>query len=72
MPTQVPFHDGTVEFLEEHGAWTEEAEQRNQELIAYGEEMRATWPDFLAQADTSGDLKQQWMDWKDEHLEPID
>lgn len=72
VPTQVPFHDGTVEFLEENGAWTEEAEQRNQELIEYGEQMRATWPDFLEQADTSGDLKQQWIDWKDEHLEPID
>lgn len=72
VPTQVPFHDGTVEFLKENGAWSEEAEQRNQELIAYGEEMRATWPDFLEQADTSGDLKQQWIDWKDEHLEPID
>lgn len=72
MPTQVPFHDGTVQFLEENGAWTEEAEQRNQELIAYGEEMRETWPDFLEQADASGDLKQQWIEWKDEHLEPID
>lgn len=71
-PIQVPFHDGTVQFLEENGAWTEEAEQRNQELIAYGEEMRETWPDFLEQADASGDLGQQWIEWKDEHLEPID
>ncbi|GAA2003445.1 TAXI family TRAP transporter solute-binding subunit [Brevibacterium samyangense] len=71
MPVRVPFHEGTIRYFEEMGVWTPEAEARNEALIEYGEELRATWPEFLAQADTSGDLKAQWTAWKDTHLDPI-
>ncbi|GAA4284347.1 TAXI family TRAP transporter solute-binding subunit [Brevibacterium daeguense] len=72
MPVEVPFHDGTVQYLEEMGAWTDEAEERNQALIAYGERMREEWPKFYEQADLDGDIHEQWIAWKDQHIEPVD
>ncbi|MCT1872606.1 TAXI family TRAP transporter solute-binding subunit [Brevibacterium luteolum] len=71
MPVQVPFHPGTVKFLEENGKWSPEAQERNEALIAYGERMREAWPEFLKQADTDGDLKEQWREWKKDHVQPL-
>ncbi|MGO0575507.1 TAXI family TRAP transporter solute-binding subunit [Ornithinimicrobium panacihumi] len=67
VPTQVPFHDGTVQLLEEEGLWTDEAEERNQALIERGEAMREGWEDFIAEADPEN-IAAEWAEWKDANL----
>ena len=67
VPTQVPFHEGTVQVLEEKGLWTEEAEERNEALIARGEALREGWEEFIAEADTAN-LAAEWAAWKDANL----
>lgn len=59
-PKQVPFHEGLVQFLEEEGLWTEEAERLNEELLARGEALRELWPQAL-EADDPRDV---WADLK--------
>ncbi|WP_235997894.1 TAXI family TRAP transporter solute-binding subunit [Nocardiopsis coralli] len=50
-PRQVPFHDGLVDFLEERGDWTPEADQLNQDLVERGERLRELWPQVAEQDD---------------------
>ncbi|WP_349826931.1 TAXI family TRAP transporter solute-binding subunit [Brevibacterium litoralis] len=70
-PVRVPFHEGTVRYLEEQGVWTPEAQALNEALISHGEELRAAWPEFLEQADTQGDMNAQWADYREENLPPV-
>lgn len=70
MPSEVPFHEGTVAYLEEIGEWSEEAEERNQALLERGEALRAGWEEFLA-TDPSGDLGEAWNAWKDENIDTV-
>jgi TRAP transporter TAXI family solute receptor len=65
-PTEVPFHEGLVRFLDEQGVWTEEAAAKNDELIARGEALRSGWEEYVAQADEIS--HEDWNAWKDENL----
>jgi len=67
VPTEVPFHEGLVRYLEEQDAWSEEAETKNQELIERGEALREAWPEYVEQA---GDdvSHEDWNAWKDENI----
>lgn len=65
-PTEVPFHEGLVRFLDEQGVWTEEAEAKNAELIERGEALRAGWEEYVEQADEVS--HEDWNTWKDENL----
>ncbi|WP_029090516.1 TAXI family TRAP transporter solute-binding subunit [Brevibacterium album] len=67
-PTQVPFHDGLVQFLDEQGVWTEEAEARNQELIERQEQLQAEWDAYLEATEESEVGHESWIEWKDENL----
>jgi TRAP transporter TAXI family solute receptor len=67
-PREVPFHEGTVRYLEEEGLWTEEAEERNNELLERGEAMRAGWEEFIAEADKDN-LAEEWTAWKEANLD---
>ncbi|SMY12211.1 TAXI family TRAP transporter solute-binding subunit [Brevibacterium jeotgali] len=67
VPTEVPFHEGLVTFLEEQDAWTEEAEAKNAELIERGEALREAWPEYVEQA--GDDLSHEdWNAFKDENV----
>lgn len=63
VPVEVPFHAGTVKFLKEQGAWSDEAETKNQELIERGEKLRAGWKEFVGSADKAN-LVEEWAAWK--------
>ncbi|WP_184580254.1 TAXI family TRAP transporter solute-binding subunit [Lipingzhangella halophila] len=68
-PKTVPFHPGTVRYLEENDAWDEEKEARNNELIERGESLRSGWEDFVAEADTDGgDVQEEWTAYKEENV----
>lgn len=67
VPTQVPFHPGLIQYLEEQDLWTEEAEARNSELVERGEALREEWPEYVEQAD--GDVTpEDWTAWKTENV----
>lgn len=67
VPTKVPFHPGTVKFLKENNAWSDEAAEKNKELIERGEKLRAGWDDFIDSAD-GDNLTEEWASWKKENL----
>lgn len=66
VPTEVPFHEGLVRFLDEQGEWTEEAEEKNNELIERGEALRAEWDEYVEQMDEID--HESWNAWKDENI----
>ncbi|EXF25702.1 TRAP ABC transporter substrate-binding protein [Nesterenkonia sp. AN1] len=66
-PLVVPFHAGTVRFFKERGVWTEELEEKNNELIERGERMREAWPTVL-ESSSEQDLEENWTEWKAENL----
>lgn len=67
-PKETPFHPGAVRWLEEQGVWTEEAQQKNDELLERGEALQAAWDEFLATDPDPDDMEQLWLDWKAEHV----
>lgn len=69
VPTTVPFHAGTIKFLKENDAWSDEAAEKNQQLTERGQEMRAGWTDFIGSADKSN-LAEEWASWKADNLAP--
>ncbi|WP_291797719.1 TAXI family TRAP transporter solute-binding subunit [Brevibacterium sp.] len=68
VPTQVPFHDGFVQFLEEQDMWTEQAETRNQELIDRQEQLRTAWDEYRESEEGAEPDHESWTAWKDENL----
>lgn len=66
-PLVVPFHEGTVRYFEEQGVWTEELENKNNELIERGERMRDAWPGILESSDPD-ELEKNWTEWKKTEL----
>ena len=62
----MPFHEGTVSFLEDQGHWDEEAEAIDNELIERGEVIHSLWEDYLAEHDEEPS-HETWNEWKDEH-----
>lgn len=66
-PTEVPFHEGLIKVLEEEGEWTEEAQARQDELLAQEETLAEGWEQVTSE--TSGDdLAAAWSQWKSENL----
>ncbi|WP_017589646.1 TAXI family TRAP transporter solute-binding subunit [Nocardiopsis ganjiahuensis] len=59
-PKQVPFHEGLIRFLEEEGAWPEDAARLNGELLERGETLRELWP----RAVESDDRAATWNELK--------
>ncbi|MET3951395.1 TAXI family TRAP transporter solute-binding subunit [Arthrobacter sp. UYEF36] len=62
-PLVVPFHEGTVRYFKERGAWSEELERKNNELIERGENMRKAWPGVV-DSSSKRDLAENWKNWK--------
>ncbi|GAB2740070.1 TAXI family TRAP transporter solute-binding subunit [Nocardioides pakistanensis] len=67
-PKQVPFHPGLVKYLEENDAWTPEAEERQQQLLERGEQLRKGWDEFI-DGFSGGDLATAWTAWKNDNVE---
>ncbi|WP_122817958.1 TAXI family TRAP transporter solute-binding subunit [Nocardioides pantholopis] len=67
VPAQVPFHEGLVEFLTEKDVWTEEAQARQDELLAREKELAAGWDEVSEDASES-ELAEAWAEWKSENL----
>lgn len=67
-PLVVPFHPGTVRYLEEQGMWTEEAEQKNNELVERQGKLQDGWNAFIGPADKDN-IAQEWTAWKEENLD---
>lgn len=70
VPTKVPFHAGTVKFLKENNAWSDEADTKNKELIERGEKLRSGWEDFIGSADKAN-LADEWATWKETNLSTL-
>ncbi|WP_104128293.1 TAXI family TRAP transporter solute-binding subunit [Cryobacterium sp. Y57] len=67
VPTTVPFHAGTVKFLKENNAWSDEAAQKNEALIERGEKLRSGWEGFIDSAHKDN-LAEEWSTWKKANL----
>ena len=70
IPSTVPFHAGTVEFLKDNNAWSAEADLKNEALIERGEKMRAGWTTFIKSADKEN-LAEEWAAWKSTNLSAL-
>lgn len=67
-PLVVPFHEGTVRYFKERGVWSDELENKNNELIERGKKMRGAWPGVVA-ASSKQDLAENWKNWKKNELD---
>lgn len=67
-PLGVPFHEGTIRFLEEEGMWSEEQTTQNNELIEYGKSLKEEWEKITAEAEeqniSKDDFPQYWLENK--------
>ena len=70
VPTTVPFHAGTVKFLKENNAWSDEADKKNRALIERGEKLRSGWEGFIGSADKEN-LADEWASWKETNLSTL-
>lgn len=67
-PLVVPFHEGTIRFLDEKGLWPEDLNRRNEALLQRAELMLEAWPDFWENHDRDQSANEQWKKWKKENL----
>lgn len=67
VPTVVPFHEGTIQYLEEEGMWSEEAQARQDELLQREESLQEGWQEVVDTAD-SAELPEAWENWRQENL----
>lgn len=68
LPLTVPFHEGAIKFLDEHGRWSPGLQQRNDALLARENAMHDAWPDFWQSNKDAEDVRQRWKDWKTQNL----
>lgn len=70
VPKQVPFHPGTIKFLKENDAWSQEAQQRQEELLERGKQLDQEWKKFLDSGKAgSGNVHDAWNEWKSQNVE---
>lgn len=68
LPLTVPFHEGAIRFLEQHGRWSPGLQRRNDALLEREEAMHEAWPDFWQRNSDADDVRQRWKDWKSKNL----
>ena len=49
-PFGVPLHEGTIQFLEEEGLWTEEYQNKNDELVERSKKLKEAWDETVKTA----------------------
>ncbi|WP_169721439.1 TAXI family TRAP transporter solute-binding subunit [Brevibacterium album] len=67
VPTVVPFHPGTIGYLEDEGLWSEEAQERQEELLEREEALLAGWEEVSSGVDGE-ELTRAWEEWRADNL----
>lgn len=71
-PLGVPMHEGFIKFLEEEGMWTEEYEEKNEELIERGKLLKETWDKVISESEEEGisesEFSDYWAEKKEEYM----
>ena len=67
-PLVVPFHEAMVDFLKDKGRWTPGLQKRNDALLQRERLMAEAWPEFWKDNKKAPDVRDRWVDWKDENL----
>jgi TRAP transporter TAXI family solute receptor len=65
----VPYHEGAVRYFKEIGAWNEEAQAHNDQLIARQDALAQAWTDFVARGVSEADWNAEWGKARREVLE---
>ena len=63
-PQETPFHDGTVQWLKDHDRWTDEAQEKQDELTERGERLHEEWGRFMESEPEDEDTYRLWLEWK--------
>ncbi|PWW20792.1 hypothetical protein DFO73_11485 [Cytobacillus oceanisediminis] len=67
-PRGIPFHEGTIKFLEEKGLWDEEKQAKNDELVARYDKLKSAWDQVMEEAKKEGiskdDFPAFWLEKK--------
>ena len=63
-PQETPFHDGTVQWLKDHDRWTDEAQEKQDELTERGERLHEEWDRFMESEPEDEDTYRLWLEWK--------
>ena len=63
-PQETPFHDGAVQWLKEHDRWTDEAQEKQDELTQRGERLHEEWAEFMETDPADEDTYRMWLEWK--------
>lgn len=63
-PREAPYHPGTIRWLKEHDRWSEEAQEKQDELLARGEKLDEEWAEFQ-ETDPAEDTElAEWIEWR--------
>ena len=69
-PLGVPLHEGAIRFFEEKGMWTEEYQQKNDELIERQQKLQEAWETVVDEASEQGlseaEFSEYWLERKAE------
>lgn len=64
-PKGIPFHEGTIRFFKEEGLWSEEKQQKNDQLIERYEALNEVWEKTVAYAEkeelTDEEFEALWL-----------
>lgn len=67
-PLVIPFHEGVIDLLKEHGRWDASVQRRQDALLEREQLLAEAWPPFWEQHSGDEDPARAWRDWKREHL----
>jgi TRAP transporter TAXI family solute receptor len=65
----VPYHEGAVRYFKEIGAWNQEAQAHNDQLIVRQDALAAAWVDFVARGVAEAEWNAEWAKARREVLE---
>ena len=66
-PLVAPFHEGAVKYYKEKDVWTEQAEEKNNELIERQAKLQELWAEFAPNA-KGEQWNDEWKKYKEENM----
>ncbi|SLM89319.1 TAXI family TRAP transporter solute-binding subunit [Brevibacterium yomogidense] len=63
-PREAPFHPGLIRWLEENDRWSDEAQQKQDELLERGERLDEEWEEFQATDPDPDQENALWIEWR--------
>jgi TRAP transporter TAXI family solute receptor len=57
-----PYHEGAIRYFKEIGAWSDEAQAHNDQLVARQEALQKAWEELKAQNVPEGEWEQRWTE----------